>query len=138
MSLRYLLDTNTISEPMRKSPNPVTVRNIEQHEAVIALPSPVWHELNYGVHLLPPSKKRARIEDYLKKVVGPSFPLLSYDRPAAEWHANERARLDREGTPPPFVDGQIAAIAVANRLILVTRNRRDFERFEDLLIEEWG
>jgi predicted nucleic acid-binding protein len=41
---------------------------------------------------------------------------------AAEWHAAERARLAALGKTPPFVDGQITAIAYANSLTLVTLN----------------
>ncbi len=39
--------------------------------------------------------------------------------------------------PPPFVDGQIAAIAYVNNLILVTRNIEDFKNFADLKLENW-
>ena len=46
--------------------------------------------------------------------------ILPYDHVAAAWHGVERARLEAEGTPAPFVDGQIAAIAKRNDLILVT------------------
>ena len=41
----------------------------------------------------------------------PNLPILDYDRRAAEWHARERARLEAAGSPAPFVDAQIAAIA---------------------------
>jgi tRNA(fMet)-specific endonuclease VapC len=41
------------------------------------------------------------------------------------------------GRPAVFVDGQIAAIAAVNGLILVTANTRDFRRFRDLSIEDW-
>lgn len=47
--------------------------------------------------------------------------------------AEERARLDKEGMPVPFVDGQIAAIAKSNDLILVTVNVRDFQRHSHAL-----
>jgi tRNA(fMet)-specific endonuclease VapC len=41
------------------------------------------------------------------------------------------------GKPPPFVDGQIAAIAKVNDLVLVTSNRSHFELFEGLEIQNW-
>ena len=63
--------------------------------------------------------------------------VLPYDNAAAEWHARERARLEKRGERPSFVDGQIAAIAVTQSLVLVTRNVRDFDRFEDLELENW-
>jgi len=41
------------------------------------------------------------------------------------------------GQTPPYVDGQIAAIAAVNQLVLVTRNITDFENFQDLQLENW-
>ncbi len=134
---RYLLDTNIISEPIRPEPNPEVVRRLRENEAVVALAAPVWHELVHGAELLERSKKRRTIEHYLADVVRSSFPILPYDELAADWHARERARLARAGWTPSFVDGQIAAIARTNDLILVTANRRDFERFSDLDMEDW-
>ncbi len=66
-----------------------------------------------------------------------SFPILEYDSAAAEWHAAERARLEKAGETPPFVDGQIAAIASVNYLVLVTANEADFRRFNGLQVQSW-
>ncbi len=137
MNARFLLDTNTLSEPMRPRPDEQLLSRLRDHETVIAIAAPVWHELVYGASLLPPSKKRARIERYLFRVVQPSFPILPYDERAAEHHAHERARLQQLGASAPFVDGQIAAIAKVHGLVLVTSNGKDFERFKDLLVEDW-
>jgi tRNA(fMet)-specific endonuclease VapC len=63
--------------------------------------------------------------------------MYSYNEDAAKWHACERARLQLIGKTPPFVDGQIAAIACVNNLILVTRNISDFNSFSDLQIQNW-
>ncbi len=60
------------------------------------------------------------------------------ERPRAEAPgAPQRARLEKRGSPPSFVDGQIAAIAATRGMILVSRNVRDFERFEGLALENW-
>ena len=66
-----------------------------------------------------------------------SFPVLDYDRKAADWHALERARLSAAGKTPPFADGQIAAIAHVNGLTLVTANTNDFRRFKGLRVRSW-
>jgi hypothetical protein len=50
-------------------------------------------------------------------------PILPYDDRAAQWHAEERARLYQK--TPPFIDGQIAAVAVVNELTLITNNLLD-------------
>jgi tRNA(fMet)-specific endonuclease VapC len=39
---------------------------------------------------------------------------------------------------PPFIDGQIAAIAMVNELALVTSNKADFSRFKGLRVTTWG
>lgn len=138
MTPRYLLDTNTVSAPISKAPNPEVLRRLEQDGAHCAIASVVWHELIYGISRLQPSRRRQALERYLEDVVHPSFPILAYDERAAAWHAAERSRLESKGLMPPFVDGQIAAIAATNGLILVTANSRDFRAFEGLELEDWS
>ena len=137
MSLRYLLDTNVISEPLRPTPNAGVLSRLHAHQAEMAIPALVWHELRFGCERLPPSAKRTAIEAYLDQVIAQSVPILPYDERAAGWHAVERATLVGAGQTPPFVDGQIAAIAQTNDLILVTRNVDDFAGFDGLQIEDW-
>ena len=110
---------------------------LERHQHEIITAAPVWHEMQYGCRRLPRSRKRAVIEVYLFDVVKKNLLILPYDSRAAEWHAKERARLSRKGKPPPFVDGQIAAISMVNDLILVTRNIEDFKMFSGLKTENW-
>ena len=108
MALRYLLDTNAVSEPLRPHPAGGIMHRLRQHDGEIAIPSPVWHELRFGCSRLPPSRRRNAVERYIETVVLQSFPVLDYDLEAADWHARERARLVAAGKTPPFVDGQIA------------------------------
>lgn len=103
----------------------------------MATAAPAWHELLFGCERLPPSRKRQAIESYLFRTVRASIPILPYDQAAAEWHATERARLTGLGKTPAFIDGQIAAIAKVNNLILVTSNLAHFEPFEELQIRDW-
>ncbi len=137
MSLKYLLDTNIVSEPLRSSPSRTVLRRLASHEGETAIASSVWHELQFGCARLPVSRRRDAIERYLENVVLASFPILDYDRAAAEWHARERVRLEAAGKTPPFVDGQIAAIACVNDLVLVTANKVDFRGFKGLRVEGW-
>jgi tRNA(fMet)-specific endonuclease VapC len=137
VTLQYLLDTNIVSEPLRPSPDPQVLERLREHQAEIVIASVVWHELWYGCYRLPPSAKRTVIEAFLRDVVARAIPILSYDQRAALWHAEERARLAQIGRPPPFADGQIAAIAVTNGLCLVTFNRDDYSAFQGLRLEDW-
>jgi tRNA(fMet)-specific endonuclease VapC len=135
---RYLLDTNIVSSPVAKIPNPEILSRLEQHGHECAIAAPVWHELQYGCRRLPRGKRRTALETYLHDVVQVSFPILPYDEVAAAWHGHERARLEKLGRPAPFVDGQIAAVAHVNGLVLVTVNTKDFARFRELEVENWS
>lgn len=137
MTLRYLLDTNIVSEPLRPKPNRAVMGKLRLNHQEIAIATVVWHELVFGCQRLPKSKKRRTITTYLKYVVQPYIPLLPYDEAAATWHAKERTRLVAAGQTPAFADGQIAAIAYANDLIFVTNNTSDFENFLNLRLENW-
>ena len=126
-----------MSEPIKSRPDERVLARIEEHDGELATCAVVWHELRYGAIRLPASRKRRAIETYLEEVVRTALPILPYDEEAAAWHAQERARLGRRGRPPSAADGQIAAIARINELVLVTANVRDFRRFEGLSVQNW-
>jgi tRNA(fMet)-specific endonuclease VapC len=86
---------------------------------------------------MPESKPRSIIETYLQEEVKALLPILPHTEEAAEWFAAERSRLIPLGLTPSYADGQIAAIAVANNIILVTRNVSDYQNFTGLTIENW-
>jgi tRNA(fMet)-specific endonuclease VapC len=138
VTLQFLLDTSIVSAPISTTLNPHIVERLEQHGHESAIAAPVWHELIYGCRRLPNGKRRDALEQYLHDVVEASFPILPYDQPAATWHGHERARLESLGKPAPFTDGQIAAIAHANDLVLVTVNVKDFARFKGLRVTNWS
>ena len=133
--MKYLLDTNVLSEPVQPRPNPQVVRRIARHQREVATASIVWHELLHGTARLPASARRTLLEDYLAGV-GHRTPILPYDEAAAAWHAKERARLFQR--TPPFRDGLIAAVAAVHGLTLVTANTKDFAMYQGLSVEDWG
>ena len=135
--MRFLLDTNVLSEPARPAPDTGVMTRLEKHRDEVCTAAPVWNELLYGYRRLPPSKRREMLRSYLRDRLEPSLTILPYDAPAADWHAGERARLGRTGRTPAFVDGQIAAVARVNDLVLVTGNVAHYEGFEGLVIEDW-
>jgi tRNA(fMet)-specific endonuclease VapC len=138
VNVRFLLDTSIVSSPISKSPSAEILKRLEAHGQECAIAAPVWNELTYGCQRLPRGKRRAAIEAYLEEVVLASFPVLAYDETSAHWHGVERARLEALGKPAPYVDGQIAAIAHAHDLTLVTINVKDFTRFKDIKLEDWS
>jgi tRNA(fMet)-specific endonuclease VapC len=138
VTLRYLLDTSIVSAPMTKAPDARILERLDKDGPECAIAAPVWHELTYGCRRLPKSRRRTALEAYLRDVVRGSLPNLPYDEAAAEWHGEERARLESVGRQAPFVDGQIAAIAHVHGLVLVTVNDRDFKHFSGLDVENWS
>ncbi len=135
--MKYLLDTNVLSESVKTSPNKTVLKSIERYQHEIVTAAPVWHELYYGFQRMPVSRKREILEGYLNDVIKSNMIILPYDERAAEWHARERARLSATGKAPSCVDGQIASIAKVKGLVLVTRNTEDFKKFSELKLENW-
>lgn len=137
MTIRYLLDTNVLSEPLRPYPDSIVVERLFEYRPICVTASIVWHELWFGCLRLPVSLRRERIEHYLLQIVQRSFPILPYDERAATWFAAERTRLRAIGLTPSYADGQIAAVAAVNGLILVTHNLADYKYFAGLQVEDW-
>ena len=144
----YLLDTCLISEPTKPEPNQGVLAELAKHDGMCAIPAVAWHELRYGVERLPEGKKKERLRKYLQDVVAPYLSVIPYDDHAAFIHANIRVDVGqpdaqgdqptiRQSRPLPFADGQIASIAIANNLILVTRNVDEFRGIRHLMIENW-
>jgi tRNA(fMet)-specific endonuclease VapC len=87
---------------------------------------------------MPASARRDAVESYLTDVLSASFPILEYDGSAAEWHANERARLEAAGKSPSFSAGQVAAIAYVNDLVIVTADSAAFRGFKGIKVQSWS
>lgn len=135
--MKYLLDTNILSEPLKAKPNPRVMSLLQEHQHEIVTATLVLHELYFGCYRLPISRKRKVIKTYISDVILRTITQLPYCDQAAKWHATERARLQSIGKTPSFVDGQIAAIAYVSRTTLVTRNIADFKDFSNLNIVNW-
>ena len=134
--VNYLLDSNVLSEPTRRHPDGEVRSRLQAYRHELCTAAPILHELRYGVARMADGARKRQLIRYLEQVLRP-LAVLSYDGKAALWHAEERARLTAQGRTPPYVDGQIAAIAKTNDLTLVTRNTGDFADFVDLRVENW-
>jgi tRNA(fMet)-specific endonuclease VapC len=121
---------------MRPAPDASVMKRLLEVGDAAATGAPAWHEIEYGRARLPAGRRRRAIDAMVERLEG-VLVVLPYDTEAARWHATERARLVTEGRSPPFVDGQLAAIAAVNRLVLVTRNVRDFTPFTGVRVESW-
>lgn len=139
MRYKYLLDSNIISEISKPLPSQFVVDRMRQYEKACVISAITLQELLLGLELLPAGKRKAQIQSYLD-VVLKKFDVLYYDSLAASAYAKIMAKCKIIGSVRPICDTQIAATALANDLVLVTRNVKDFMPIVDFLplkIENW-
>ncbi len=139
MDKRFLLDSNLVSELSKPLPNANVLANIQRFEPLCAISAITLQEALFGVELLPGGSRKNRLKDYVE-IVKRKFDVIPYDATAAAYYAEVVAKCNGAGLPRPICDSQIAATALANDLILVTRNTKDFEpiaKITSLKIENW-
>jgi tRNA(fMet)-specific endonuclease VapC len=128
-----LLDTNTCIRYLNGRAVGVRRRLQSLSPDEVAVSSVVKAELFAGaVRSTDPVRSRARQEAFLAP-----YASLPFDDPAADVYGRIRSHLQAAGTPIGPYDLQIAAIALANKLVLVTHNIREFSRVPNLHLEDW-
>ncbi|MDO5090549.1 MAG: type II toxin-antitoxin system VapC family toxin [Cardiobacteriaceae bacterium] len=128
--MKYLLDTNSIIAISKRHPG--ILRKIRQYQpGDFAIPAIVYFELAYGAH------HSQKIQENLQTLEQLPFEILPFGQNDA-WHAGQiRADLKRKGTPIGAYDILIAGQAIAQELILLTHNTKEFSRVKGLQIEDW-
>lgn len=133
-----LLDTNVLSQPLRKDGERRVIDWLDANDAEIVIPAQSIAELVYGYEKLEFSRRRMELHDTVFALLTRYRDrILSFDRAAAEAHGWLVARMERAGTPLPFADSQIAAIAISRAATVATRNTKDFQRAGVALIDPW-
>lgn len=131
--MTYLLDSNVCIRLINNSSPAVTFRLAAQQPSDILVSTITQLELYYGAYR---STQRDRNLEILQRFFI-QFNIINLDSSAAIQAGRIRADLAAMGTPIGPYDVQIAAIALANDLILVTHNVREFNRVDGLQIEDW-
>ncbi|HEY7551463.1 MAG TPA: type II toxin-antitoxin system VapC family toxin [Hyphomicrobiaceae bacterium] len=129
--MRYLLDTNIISNIVKPSPSASLVAWMgEQSDEDLFISSLTLAEIRRGVLEKPAGKRRDQLEAWF---LGPEGPqalfagrVLSFDEGAALIWARLMADGKAKGMPRSGLDTIIAAVAEANGCVVVTDNERDF------------
>lgn len=133
MALRYLLDTNVISDFVRGE-EAVLARMRATHPDQIAVSSVTVMEILYGLALAP--ARARRLQPVVDAILG-AVQLLPLSVEDARASAAVRASLRRRGRPIGPYDILLAGTALARGLRFVTANGKEFSRVSGLTIENW-
>lgn len=130
--MRYLLDTNIISDLMKQPQGVVADRIRNAGETNIATSIIVIAELRFGIHKRGSVRLAKQLEAILTELKVEDF------RPDADRQYGQlRTELERSGQPVGQNDMLIAAHALALDAVLVTDNTREFSRIAGLKVENW-
>jgi tRNA(fMet)-specific endonuclease VapC len=130
--MRFLLDTNIVSDLMRHPRGKISDRISEVGEEDVCTSIVVAAELRYGAI----KKNSAPLTSQLEAVLG-ALEVLPLEAPVDAVYGVIRAGLERSGQPIGANDLLIAAHALALDLTLVTDNGREFSRIDGLRVENW-
>ena len=133
------LDTNVVSETLRKSPDPSVTSWLLRHDAELALPTVTIAEIAFGIQKILPDRRAARLErglsDWRRRFADRIFGLTEE---AALAYGEIMGAASRQGLGMSAPDGMIAAIARVNGGRLATRNLTDFRTTGLDLVSPWA
>jgi predicted nucleic acid-binding protein len=135
-----LLDTNVLSEPLRRAPEPRVIEWIDAQPIETLFVSAITvAELRAGAALLPAGKRRAGLQDSLEKRAIPLFAgrVLAFDMACTQAYAALMAKSRAAGLAMGAADGYIAAIAVTHGLAVATRDTSPFEAAGAPVVNPW-
>jgi hypothetical protein len=136
--LKYLLDTDVVSEHTKLTPDPrvdAWLQRTDDSDLYISFIT--YAELWYGVSLLPSGKKRTKFEDWIEDDLYMQFfnRVVGFSLDVTRHYGSLMARAKKNGHNPNVMDVLIAATAAANGMVIATLNRKDFERLGVELVE---
>lgn len=135
-----LVDTNVVSEPLRRAPEPRVAEWLDaQALETLYLSAITVAELRFGVRALPDGRRRHRLHEDLERKVLPMFAgrVLAFDLAASQAYAELMGRARSAGRAISTSDGYIAATAAANAMMVATRDTAPFEAAGLNTVDPW-
>jgi tRNA(fMet)-specific endonuclease VapC len=130
--MRYLLDTNIVSDLVRNPQGKIARQILKVGEIKICTSIIVAAELRYGAE----KKQSPRLSGQLEAILG-ALKILPFEKPADALYSSIRAQLELAGTPMGGNDLLIAAQALTLGFTVVTDNEKEFSRVKHLDVENW-
>jgi tRNA(fMet)-specific endonuclease VapC len=131
----YLLDTNALSELVRRRPEPRFLDRLRQHPAQAFFTSCICvMELREGSSLRSDGES---FWDQIRREVLSRFTILGFGLPEALMAGYLLAYLSRRGERIGLEDALIGSTALAREFTVVTANVRNFRRIPNLRVENW-
>jgi len=133
--VKYLFDTDIITNIFKKRPSGQLLARLaetpskEQYISTITVSEIVygaWKSRNPEQHLR-----------NLENILLPAVRIVDFDSKAAYICGKLRARLEVQGQPLALADLEVASVAIANNMVLVSGNTRHFSRIAEISLENW-
>jgi len=132
MPTRFLLDTNILSDLVRRPQGKITEHIAREGEKSICTSIVVASELRFGAEKSGSRRLKAQLETILSAI-----EVLPLEEPADRQYARLRKYLEMRGMPIGPNDMLIAAHALALDCTVITANDREFSRVPGLKVENW-
>ena len=135
-----VLDTNVISELMRKDAAADVVAWVDRHPGdQVFITAVTAAELLYGVTRLPDGRRKQALAANVRDLIDEDFEdqVLPFSSDSAHHYAEIVASRERLGKPIKMADAQIAAICRQYDLGLGTRNTKDFADTGIRVLNPW-
>lgn len=138
--MRFLLDTNVVSELTKARPNDTVIRWVDgAEEDALFLSVVTLAEVRYGVERLDAGARRNALDAWVAEYLEVRFQgrILPVDEETARAWAKVLARSERSGKRMAVMDAFQAACAEVHELTLVTRDEEGFGGFRGTILNPW-